>query len=571
MATLGICDSVKDRGTDLSIRARARQSSTQDRVGTLEEVRSNTLEEKTLQVCPCGWQKVTSIRGLKTHQGRRRCLAKKGQCGRIDQYFLRSRSNQSDEVQQQVENHRLTDINSTATVVQEELRSEDAEANMPAKERNMEHRAKIRWPRANNGKEWETVNRDLSVSLSRLRGNAVDKLEKMGEIIYSYGAERFGVHESKRDQRVEVSKSRRQREIERLVKERRQLRKLWRKSTELEREGINVLQEELRGRLAVLRRAEHLRKKRRKKERTRTAFYRDPFKFLKGLFSQEKGGQLRASRLEVEDYLRNTYSDLEKSRTVGPPPDMPPIGEIDHQMDIRPPRWKEIEGVVRRAKASSAPGPNGVPYRVYKSAPDILRFLWRQLRIVWEKQTIPRAWRRAGGVLIPKEKDSSELCQFRMISLLNVEGKIFFSIVAQRLASYLEKNRLIDTAVQKAGIPGFAGCLEHTSMIWHQIQTAKSEKRDLHVVFLDLANAFGSVPHSLIWGTFDYFRVPRVVVNLVKSYFQDIKLCLSTAGFDRVAGVRNWYYGRVYYISICIYNGNGGKLPPLPLEVIYLR
>jgi len=85
-----------------------------------------------------------------------------------------------------------------------------------------------------------------------------------------------------------------------------------------------------------------------------------------------------------------------------------------------------------------------------------------------------------------------------MISLLNVEGNIFFSVVAQRLASYLENNSLIDTTVQKAGIPAFTGCLEHTSMIWHQIQTAKIEKKDLHVIFLDLANAFGSVPHSLI-------------------------------------------------------------------------
>ena len=103
-----------------------------------------------------------------------------------------------------------------------------------------------------------------------------------------------------------------------------------------------------------------------------------------------------------------------------------------------------------------------------------------------------------------------------MISLLNVEAKILFSVVAQRLASYLERNSLIDTTVQKAGIPGFAGCLAHTSMILHQIQTAKSEKKDLHVIFLDLANAFGSVPHSLIWKTFDYFRVP-VVVNLVRA------------------------------------------------------
>ena len=83
--------------------------------------------------------------------------------------------------------------------------------------------------------------------------------------------------------------------------------------------------------------------------------------------------------------------------------------------------------------------------------------------------------------------------------------------------------------MQKAGIPGFAGCLEHTSMIWHLIQTAKIEKKDLHVIFLDLANAFDSVPHSLIWKAFDYFRVPVVVVYLVRAYFQDISL--STAGF----------------------------------------
>ena len=81
--------------------------------------------------------------------------------------------------------------------------------------------------------------------------------------------------------------------------------------------------------------------------------------------------------------------------------------------------------------------------------------MWRQLTIVWEKQFIPRAWRRAGGVLIPKEKESSDLSRLWMISLLNVEGKIFFSVVAQRLASYLENNSLIDTTVQKARIPGF--------------------------------------------------------------------------------------------------------------------
>lgn len=48
------------------------------------------------------------------------------------------------------------------------------------------------------------------------------------------------------------------------------------------------MQEELISRLAVLRRAEQLRRKRKKKEQVRTAFYRDPFNFVKGMFSQEK-------------------------------------------------------------------------------------------------------------------------------------------------------------------------------------------------------------------------------------------------------------------------------------------
>ena len=39
------------------------------------------------------------------------------------------------------------------------------------------------------------------------------------------------------------------------------------------------------------------------------------------------------------------------------------------------------------------------------------------------------------------------------------------------------------------------------------------------------------MPHSLIWKAFDYFRVPVVVVNLIRAYFKDIRLCLSTAGF----------------------------------------
>lgn len=62
------------------------------------------------------------------------------------------------------------------------------------------------------------------------------------------------------------------------------------------------------------------------------------------------------------------------------------------------------------------------------------------MKVTWKKKTIPKAWQRAGGVVIPKEKDASNIDQFRQINLLNVEGKTFFSIVAQRMTTYLKQN-----------------------------------------------------------------------------------------------------------------------------------
>lgn len=48
------------------------------------------------------------------------------------------------------------------------------------------------------------------------------------------------------------------------------------------------------------------------------------------------------------------------------------------------------------------------------------------------------------------------------------------------------------------------------------------------MLFLDLANAFWSVPCNLFWAVFSYFSVPEPVMTLVKSHFQDIQVCLTT-------------------------------------------
>ena len=87
-------------------------------------------------------------------------------------------------------------------------------------EKNIQgHRPQVKWPKSSSKKEWATIDTDLSNILDELSGTVVKKLERMGDLIYSYGAGRFG---SKHQRKTETSsappKSRRQQEIESLVK-----------------------------------------------------------------------------------------------------------------------------------------------------------------------------------------------------------------------------------------------------------------------------------------------------------------------------------------------------------------
>ena len=84
------------------------------------------------------------------------------------------------------------------------------------------------------------------------------------------------------------------------------------------------------------------------------------------------------------------------------------------------------------------------------------------------------------------------------------------------MTTFLTSNQYIDTSVQKGGVPGFSGCLEHTSAISQIIREEKGNNKDLTVISLDLANAYGAIPHKLIDEALKYYYTPehiQVIIN----------------------------------------------------------
>ena len=111
-----------------------------------------------------------------------------------------------------------------------------------------------------------------------------------------------------------------------------------------------------------------------------------------------------------------------------------------------PPTWAEFRKHLWKTRSKSAPGPNGVPYIIYKRCPGVARQLWLYLKTMWEENAISDSWRKAEGIFIPKIDGATSIDKFRTISLLNVEGKIYFALRADRLLK-LSKGKWIHRSI----------------------------------------------------------------------------------------------------------------------------
>lgn len=169
--------------------------------------------------------------------------------------------------------------------------------------------------------------------------------------------------------------------------------------------------------------------------------HQNPFGFTRKILGQKRSGQLACMQEELDKYLSSTYRDSAREQDLGPCSALITPPELTSVFNIKEPTLKEVEEVVKAARTSSAPGPSGVPYVVYKRCPKLLQRLWRILKVIWRNGKVAQQWRYAEGVWIPKEKNSSTIEQF------------------------LLRNEYIDTSVQKGGVPRVLGCIEHTGVV----------------------------------------------------------------------------------------------------------
>ena len=70
-------------------------------------------------------------------------------------------------------------------------------------------------------------------------------------------------------------------------------------------------------------------------------------------------------------------------------PSLTPPTAGDFTMITTPPTFREMANVLHKTRNKSAPGPNGIPYLIYKKCPKTSMLLHRLFIKFWNEKKIP--------------------------------------------------------------------------------------------------------------------------------------------------------------------------------------
>ena len=386
----------------------------------------------------------------------------------------------------------------------------------------VKERLPIKWPLMKDTKRWDGFQSKVSTQLP-VNMSWTDRLNLLQNVIYDEAVMMFGCVDP--GARLGWKKSRREAQLARIRVNIRALVRRLKVAPQTEKYGIEVALEEEKSRRNRVRKAENGRKRRAERRKLRKSFYQNPFKASKEMVSPRVPTQLKVSKETLDEYVRGVASDPDREVELSELPGLPDIPALTFQLNTRPFTLPQLEATLKRKKSTSRPGPNQIPYKVYKKCPRLKEYLFDILNSALRKKDVPICWRLSDGIMIPKvdTPQPSEVGDFRQIALLNVEGKLFWSLVADRLYNYLvKKNHFVSPTIQKGSMRKVAGCWEHTAMVWSALKEARTSRRTLAILWLDLANAYGSVPHKLIQFALRRYLVPEDWIDLIMAYYDGL-------------------------------------------------
>ena len=181
-------------------------------------------------------------------------------------------------------------------------------------------------------------------------------------------------------------------------------------------------------------------------------------------------------------------------------------------------------------KRGRACGTDAIPMEFWQALndhPGAIQQLHSVVARCWEEKSIPEEWSLASVVCLHKKGPTTEVANYRPISLLSTAYKVYATILQRRLVSGLE-GRLWSTQY------GFrkGHSTTHAIALLKRIMegTLLTKDADLHIAFLDWKKAFDKVNRLSLLSALSRIGVPEEMCKAVEGIYQDVKFIVNDSG-----------------------------------------
>jgi hypothetical protein len=140
---------------------------------------------------------------------------------------------------------------------------------------------------------------------------------------------------------------------------------------------------------------------------------------------------------------------------------------------------------------------------------------------------MPEEWRRSILVPIFKNKGDVQSCtNYRGIKLINHTTKLWERVIEHRF------RRATRVTQNQFGFMPRRSTMEAIFLLQQLMERYREQKKDLHMVFIDLEKAYDKVPRNFMWWALEKHKVPTKYITLVKDMYKDVVTCVRTCDGD---------------------------------------